>query len=114
MPLNFRTERIEMLLHKTISGILTSKIKNMIISKSSVTITYVNVSKDIRRANIFFSVRNSDLYPIKDIIKSLYKSSSYIKKNIALLCKLRVIPELRYIHDNSMEYGEKISNLLNQ
>lgn len=75
-----------------------------------VTLTYVDVSPDLRNATVFF-------IPLGGVKKEETKrffelQTHYFKDLIAKKMKLRFIPNLTFKLDDSLDYSEKIENLL--
>lgn len=77
-----------------------------------VTITYVDLSPDLRNATVFFT-------PLGGIKKAETKrffelQTHYFKDIIAKKMKLRFIPNLLFKIDESLDYSDKIEALLRQ
>ncbi|WP_343183905.1 30S ribosome-binding factor RbfA [Buchnera aphidicola (Ceratovacuna keduensis)] len=113
MILDFNRKcRISTIIRKEISNILSFYINDKRIN-FLVTISDVEISKDLKYAKIFFTILNIFNYKsIKNIIKILNSYKRYI---IKLLCKriiLRTVPRLKFYYDNSLSEGSKISKIL--
>jgi ribosome-binding factor A len=77
-----------------------------------ITVTKVHVTKDLSIARIYVS-----LFAIKDKNKLLDKiclQSREIRKKLAVRIKnqVRIMPELEFFLDDSLDYIEKIEELL--
>lgn len=75
-----------------------------------ITITYIDLSPDLRNAKIYY-------IPLGGLKKSECKAffdlqTHYFKSLIAKKLKLRFIPDLIFKLDDSLDYSEKIDNLL--
>ena len=95
-----------------------------------VSITGVDVSRDLALAKIYVTVLNSlgddsevnsetlahpgdlEKLEIEDNVKALNKASGYLRTLLARRLKLRVIPKLQFIYDGSVERGRQLSNLI--
>ena len=90
-------------------GILT---KNIDLSQLGfVTFTHVDISPDLRSAKVFYSVlgrKKSD----EEINIAINKRRKAFKKYMSPELQLKSTPELRFYHDESLIYGEKINQLL--
>jgi ribosome-binding factor A len=87
------------------------ELKDPRIQNSVVSITDVDCAKDLKTANVyysFFSVK----YTEKDIKSALKSASGYLRTYLARTINLRQTPLLNFIFDNSIERGNRISELL--
>jgi len=76
-----------------------------------VTITKVKVTDDLRQAQVNFSIfGESD--DKDDALQGLQSASGFIKRMLAQRVRLRRIPELRFCYDSSLEYGNRIEQLI--
>ena len=106
-----KTERYANLLLKEINDILYNEVRDEDIVGT--TATYVNLSDDLSYAKVYCSVFNIDKK--NKAIKDLNSAEGYIK---SILCKkklpLRIIPELEFVYDESIEYGMKIEKIIEE
>ena len=94
---------------KVISEILATEIKDENIK--FVTITSCEITNDLSFAKVYFTVL--DMNKKKDTIKALEKAKSFIRGEISKRINIRHTPELRFVFDDSIEYGNKIERLIN-
>lgn len=94
---------------KIISEILATEVKDENIK--FVTITSCEITNDLSFAKVYFTVLDMDKK--KDTIKALEKAKSFIRGEISKRINIRHTPELRFIFDDSIEYGNKIEKLIN-
>ena len=76
-----------------------------------ITFTGIYVSPDLRSAKIFFSALN----PIDDvqiIEKKINSMSKGFKKYLGMEMRIKNIPDLRFIYDLSLNYTEKMSQVI--
>ena len=106
--MSVKSERISDALIEQISYILEYEVKNKDIK--FVTITDVNVTNDLSYAKVYFTVLNKD--KIKETEKALKSASGFIRHELRDRVDIRQIPELNFIYDESIEYGERIENIL--
>jgi ribosome-binding factor A len=79
---------------------------------SLVTITSVTVSRDLSFAKVYVSILLDDENKIKQVIEALNGSTKFLRYNLAHAIKLRIVPELKFIYDESTARGFRISNLI--
>ena len=75
---------------------------------AEVTITEVQVSPDLRQAQIYVS----GLGDRQQILRALASASSYLRRHLAERLALRLVPEVRFRWDDSLERGQRILELL--
>lgn len=105
-----RLERVESLLKQQIAKILQEKIEDTRIG--FVSITYVEVSKDLAYAKVFYSHLGSDKQREKTQ-EGLNSASRFIKGELGNRIRLQTIPDLRFVYDTSIAKGSDIINKLN-
>lgn len=78
-----------------------------------VTISAVEVSRDLAVAKVFFTVLNSD-HDARDTRKGLESASGFLRRELGRRMQLRVVPELRFQYDSSVETGAHLSALIHR
>ncbi len=97
------------MLREEISDILLKEIGDPRIG--SITITGVKLSDDLRQAKVYFVQMGKDTGS-REIQENLQKAAGFLKKELGKRLKLRFIPNLHFIYDESFEYGTRIDRLL--
>ncbi len=105
-----RTERIGEEIKKLVSNLIMNELKDPRISPLT-SIIEVDVTRDLRYANIFVSVYGNDENK-KDTLEALQHSAGFVRKEIGKKLKLRYTPEPLFKIDQSIENGIYISSLL--
>lgn len=107
--MSVKTERIANLLAKEISDILQNEVNDEDIK--FVTITYCKVDTDLSLAQIYCTMLDQSK---KDkCIHDLNAAKGFIKTELARRkLEIRRIPDLRFIYDESIEYGNKIEKII--
>jgi len=77
------------------------------------TITRVEIARDLRFAKIFFSVLGND-QAYKNTKQALDSSLGFVRKLLAQRLNLRFAPEIAFYEDRSTEYSVRIEKVLNQ
>ena len=106
--MSVKSERVSDALIEQISYILEYEVKNKNIK--FVTITDVNVTNDLSYAKVYFTVLDKD--KIEETKKALQSATGFIRHELRSRVDIRQIPELNFIYDESIDYGEKIENIL--
>jgi ribosome-binding factor A len=109
--MSVKTERIANLLVREISDILQNEVNDEDIK--FVTITYCKVDTDLSLAQVYCTVLDQNK---KDkCLHDLNGAKGFIKTELAKRkLEIRRIPDLRFIYDESVEYGNKIENIINK
>ena len=76
-----------------------------------VSLTSVDLSRDLSVARVYFSLLNPDDSP-EPALKGLERASGFLRRKLGGAIKIRHVPELRFLHDDSAEQGAKISQLI--
>ena len=109
--MSVKTERIANLLVREISDILQNEVNDEDIK--FVTITYCKVDTDLSLAQVYCTVLDQNK---KDkCLHDLNGAKGFIKTELVKRkLEIRRIPDLRFIYDESVEYGNKIENIINK
>ena len=109
----FRLQRIERLLQEQISSmILTDEVKDPRVS-SFVSVTSVEVSKDLVHAKVFVS-SFEPIGKLTGAVSALNHAAGFIQGRLARRLKLRVTPKLRFVADVSIRDGVEISHKIEE
>lgn len=106
-----RSDRVAQELQKEVAVILQREVKDPRIGM--VTVSDVEVSRDLAYAKIFVTfLFDNDKAAIAQGMKGLEKASPYIRTLVGKAMRLRIVPELRFIYDESLVEGMRMSNLV--
>lgn len=108
-PLSIRLERVAELLKSEISDILRDRLRDPRIG--FVTITDVEVSKDLRHASVFVSIYG-DKEAQKRTLEGLDSAANFVRAELARRISLKFIPQLVFRFDPSVEHADRIARLL--
>ncbi|MFY8273182.1 30S ribosome-binding factor RbfA [Pseudoalteromonas sp. SSDWG2] len=106
-----RTERVAQQIQKEIAVIIQREVKDPRLGM--VTVSAVEVSRDLSYAKIFVTVFNQeDESKTKQSMRILNDASGYIRSLLGKRIRARIVPELRFVIDTSLMEGMRISNLV--
>ena len=106
-----RSDRVAQEIQKEIAMILQREVKDPRIGM--VTVSDVEVSSDLAYAKIFVTfLFDHDEAAIAQGMKGLEKAAPYIRVLLGKAMKLRIVPEIRFIYDESLVEGMRMSNLV--
>ena len=101
--------KIDEELKKEISNIISLELKNPHIT-GLISVSKVKTTPDLRYARVYVTMINEKSK--KENLSILKKSSGFIRSEIAKKVNLRYTPELIFEFDESIEYGNKIDEIL--
>ena len=107
-----RLAGIEKEMARVISQVLMEEVKNPKI-KGLVSVTKVNVTEDLKFADVYFSVMGQENSNTAEVTEGLNQIKGFLRKRVAEEIEIRYIPEIRVKLDDSIEHAIKISKLLN-
>ncbi|MDX1837804.1 30S ribosome-binding factor RbfA [Legionella taurinensis] len=105
-----RTDRVAEMLQRKLSQIIQQEIKDPRLP-SFVTISGVKVSGDLSHAKVYFTVLGDEN---KQAAVILNTAASYLRTALARTIKLRTVPQLHFVYDESIEYGRRLSKLIDE
>lgn len=108
--MSIKIDRISSQMVKEISYILATEVKDKDIQ--FVTVTDVKVTNDLSYAKVYVTVLDEGRK--KETLVALKNASGFIRKTLAERIEIRHIPELEFIYDESIAYGNKIEHIIEQ
>ena len=106
-----RLGRIDEELKKEISNVISYDLKNPNIT-GLISVTKAKITPDLKYAQIYVSILNSK--NTKETLAALKKSSGFVRTEVAKRINLRITPEIIFVLDDSIEYGERIDKILKE
>ena len=104
----YRQGRINDEFQKEIAMILRD-VKDPRVSGAFISVTGAEVTPDLKYAKVYYSALMGDK---KEVKRGLASSAGFIRGQIAKRMNLRITPEITFIEDGSIEYGARISKIL--
>lgn len=108
--MNVKIERLNSVFVREISYILMTEIKDEDIK--FVTITDCDITSDLSFAKVYFTVLDESRKI--DTLKALDKASSFIRGKLSSRVDIRHTPELKFLYDESIEYGNRIEKKIEE
>lgn len=106
-----RTDRVAQQIQKEIAVILQREVKDPRLGM--ITVSAVEVSRDLSYAKVFITVLDAnDEQKSKQSASILNEAGGFIRSLLGKRIRARIIPELRFVVDNSLMEGMRISNLV--
>jgi ribosome-binding factor A len=104
-----RNSRLSGEMKKVISDIIRKDVKDPRISEL-MSVTEVNVTEDLKLAKVYISVYGDS----EPTLEALHSAKGFIRRELGRNIKMRIIPELVFEKDDSIEKGIYMSSLINK
>ena len=111
MSQGYRPDRIGDQIRAEISELLVREVHDPGIG--FVTITAVQVTADLQLARVYYSALG-DATVRRNSGKALLRAAPFLRRQIGRRLRLRRVPELQFIFDESIEGQERIERLLQE
>jgi len=106
--MSLRQQKISSLIHESLSLIFLHKIQDP--DLGLITITRIKVSPDIKIANVYLSIYEKEKRDY--VLKHVESLKGFIRSELAKDLNLRHTPELKFFVDDTLDYVEKINELI--
>lgn len=97
---------------RELSNIIRSEIKDPRINPMTSVVT-VEVAPDLKTCKAYISVLGDEKSQ-QDTIQGLRSAEGFIRRQLARTINLRNTPEIKFILDQSIEYGVKMSKMIDE
>ena len=97
---------------KELSNIIRGEIKDPRINPMT-SVVAVEVAPDLKTCKAYISVLG-DAYEQEQTIKGLQSAEGYIRRELARTLNLRNTPEIKFVLDQSIEYGVNMSKKIDE
>lgn len=105
-----RTDRLDSLLKEVISEVIKRDVRNPHVTEL-VTVTRVQISRDLRHAKVFISVIGTEQDKV-ETMAALTSAAGFIAVNASQKVVMRYFPELKFKLDDSVDKHMRIEELL--
>ncbi|HFI0043487.1 TPA: 30S ribosome-binding factor RbfA [Streptococcus suis] len=110
MANHFRTDRVGMEIKREVIEILQKKVRDPRVQ--GVTITDVQMVGDLSMAKVYYTIMSNLASDNQKAQTGLEKATGTIKRELGRRLTLYKIPDLVFEKDQSIEYGNKIDQML--
>ena len=106
-----RPERLAEQIREEVSLILAGEVEDPRVG--FVTVTDAKVTPDLRHAKIFVSVLGTDA-EIAESLKALNHASGYVRSQLGAVLRIRRVPDLHFVHDDTVRTATRIEEILSE
>lgn len=110
---NNRLQKVARLIQKDMGEILRYESKNLF-KGAMITVTRVRVSSDLSIAKVYISIFALSGVTNDEIYQLVQANKPFLRNRLATMERnqLRIIPDLTFFVDDSLDYSENIDRLL--
>lgn len=103
-----RVDRVAEMIQRKLSQLIQQEVKDPRLP-TFITISAVKVAADLGHAKVYFTALNADIEMTANILNT---AAGFLRKSLARSIKTRTVPQLHFIYDESIEYGRRLSRLI--
>lgn len=107
-----RTRRVGEQMQRELSELIQRELKDPRVGM--ITITGVEVSRDMSHAKVFVTVLGGGEHSVEESLATLGHAAGFLRHELGQRMKLRIIPELHFFYDASIERGAHLSALIDK
>jgi ribosome-binding factor A len=104
-----RQRKVADKIKEVVSLIIDRELKDP--NKGFVTVTNVKISPDLRIASIYFTTLGGE-NKRKKSLAALNRAKNFIRTSMAPHLNMRVLPDIRFFFDDTLDYAMKIEDLI--
>ena len=110
---SIKNTRINAEVQRELSEIIRTEVKDPRLAAAMVSVASVEVTPDLKYCKAYISVLG-DEEAGKATIEGLRSAASFVRRELAHRVNLRNTPEIKFILDQSIEYGVNMSKLIDE
>lgn len=111
-----RTQRIGEQIQRDLAQLIQFEVKDP--RMGMVTISHVKVAKDLGYADVYITVfplgEQTQVQAVSASLEVLRSAAGFLRHELSQRIKLRVMPQLRFHFDESVERGRQLHSLIEQ
>lgn len=108
-----RTAKLNSEFQKNIYEVLSKSVKDPRITEIF-SVTKVETDKELTLAKVYISVYGKDSEKTEATFEGIKSAAGYVRRELYKIMRVRAVPQLMFVRDDSMEYSDRISKILNQ
>lgn len=106
---NKRSHRVAQLIQEELARLLVNGLKDPRVG--FVTVTHVHLTPDLRNAQVHVSLFGQ-AQDRQASLTGLRAASGFLRRELGHSLKLRVVPEITFVQDDSLDYAQRVDVLL--
>lgn len=110
--MKIKTERVNSELQKKISQVIAEDIKDPRLGSALIGVTKVYTTPDLKYAKVYLSVYAASDEERTEAFHTVCRSAAFIRARLKDELNIRLLPELKFLLDDSVDYSIKIDGLI--
>lgn len=106
-----RTRRIAEQIQRELAELVRLELKDPRVGL--ITLTDVEVTHDHEHAKVYFTLMGNQ-QQVEETTKGLQRAAGFLRSQLAHRMQLRIVPDLRFVYDTSVERGMDLSRLIDE
>ncbi|VAX07664.1 Ribosome-binding factor A [hydrothermal vent metagenome] len=106
-----RTERVGSQMQRELSTLVRDDLKDPRLGM--ITIQEVRVTRDFSHAKVFFTAMTGDADKVV-VARVMNDSAAFLRHELGHRMKLRTVPQLKFVYDDSIEHGSRLSAMIDE
>ena len=106
-----RTDRVGERIRTELSALLLRRVREPAVQ--GVTITHVDVTRDLQTARVYYRVL-AETASRRDVARALRRAQGFLRHELGGRLRLRRIPDLRFLHDDTVEQQDRLARLFDE
>lgn len=106
-----RTDRVGAQIQRELAELVRTAFDSR--SMGMITIQAVEVVRDFSHAKVYFTFLGGEM-DVLGVTRKLKQAAPHLRHELGQRLRLRTIPELHFVHDESIERGSRLSALIEQ
>lgn len=107
-----RSVRVAEQIHQELAQMIAREVKDPRVGM--VTLTSVDITADYAYATVHFTVLPSDEQSVENTLEGLRRAAGFLRSQLGRRVRIHTTPELRFVHDRSVERGVDLSRLIDE
>ena len=107
-----RPQRLALQIQHEVSLLISRNMKDRRIG--FVTVTGVQLSPDLRHAKIYISEMGGSESDKQETLDILNRANGWVRRELGQKIRVKFLPEIVFLTDQSQDYGEKIDRLIDE
>lgn len=107
-----RTRRVADQIQRELAGLIRDAVRDPRLG--SVTVSEVNVSRDMGHAKVYMTVLGADADTSREAADILNGAAGFLRRELGRSMRLRTVPALHFLHDEVFDRGAELTQLIDQ
>lgn len=112
--MKIKMERVNSELARQITKIIAEDVKDPRLHNAIIGVTKLYTTPDLKYAKVYLSIYASSEEERQEAYYTVCRSKTFIRNMLKDSVQIRLLPELNFIIDDSVDYSIKIDEILNK